>query len=192
MAIRDGMGIDLDSARTETVVRKGRIKYVAAPSQPAPRRVVKIAVVLLVAVLLFGAIYYFYTQRDVPDTLRMSVGKSKYSPGEQVNVSVFLQNNGPRGHSYLLSTSQTFGLEIRNSTGGIVAEYLPNPEPGALQLSVGPGQSLRLGEFRWNQTFRVLEGENETWAQVPIGNYVIHAYFKGSADIAAEKRITIG
>lgn len=192
MAIRDGLTIDLDKARTEAVVRKGKVRYVAPPAQPVPRRVMRIAAALLVTVLLFGAIYYFYTQRDVPDTLRISTGKSAYSPGEEISVSVSLQNSGPKAHSYLLSTSQTFGLEIRNATGGIVAEYAPNATPEARQLSVGAGQSLPLGAYSWNQTVRALDGENETWTQVPAGDYVIRAYFKGSADIATEKRITIG
>jgi hypothetical protein len=192
MAIRDGLTIDLDKAKTEAVVRKGKLKYVAPPAQPAPRRVMKIAAALLVTVLVFGAIYYFYTQRDVPDTLRISAGKSAYSAGEEITVAVFLQNDGPKAHSYLLPTSQTFGLEIRNATGGIVAEYAPNATPEPRQLSVGAGQSLPLGAFSWNQTVHGYDGENETWTPVQAGDYTIRAYFKGSADIATEKRITIG
>jgi len=192
MAIRDGMTIDLDEARTEPVVRKGKLKYVAPPRQPAHRRVQKIAAALLVAVLVFGAVYYFYTQRDVPDTLRLSLDKSTFSAGEEIVVAVHLQNNGPKSRSYVLSTSQSFGLEMMNSTGGIVAEYAPNATQQTRQLVVEPGQSLRLGEFSWNQTLHGYDGENETWTQVPAGDYTIKAYFKGSADIAAEKRITIG
>jgi hypothetical protein len=192
MAIRDGLTIDLDTAKTEAVVRKGKVRYVAPPAQPVPRRVMKIAAALLLMVLVLGAVYYFYTQRDVPDTLRMEVGKAAYGFGEEVEVSVFLQNTGPKAHSYVLSTTQSFGLEILNATGGIVAEYAPNATAGPRELSVGPGQTIRLGDFSWNQTVRGSDGENETWTQVAAGDYTIRAYFKGSADIAAEKRITIG
>jgi hypothetical protein len=192
MAIRDGLAIDLDGAKTEAVVRKGKLKYVAPPRQPGQRRVLKIAAALLVALLLFGAIYYFYTQRDVPDTLSLSIGKTTFTPGEEVAVTVMLQNSGPKAHSYVLSTSQTFGLEIINASGGIVAEYAPNATQQTRQISTEPGRSLRLGEFSWNQTVPGYDGENETWTQVPPGDYIIKAYFKGSADIAAEKRIAIG
>ena len=192
MAIRDGLAIDLDEARTEAVVRKGKLKYVAPPRQPAHRRVQKIAAALLVAVLVFGAVYYFYTQRDVPDTLRISLDKSTFSAGEEVVVTVHLQNSGPKAHSYTLPTSQTFGLEIINSSGGVVAEYSPDTTQQFQKLSTEPGRSLRLGEFSWNQTVLGYDGGNETWTQVPPGDYVIKAYFKGSADISAEKRITIG
>ncbi len=192
MAIRDGLAIDLDEAKTEPVVRKGKVRYVAPPPQSGPGRVLKIAAALLVAVLVLGAVYYLYTQRDVPDTLRMSVGKAAFAAGEEVCVTVFLQNNGQKSHSYVLSSSQSFGLEIRNLTGGIVAEYAPNATPELRQITTRPGESLRLGDFAWNQTARQYDGGNETWAQVPAGDYIIKAYFKGSADIAAEKRISIG
>jgi hypothetical protein len=192
MAIRDGLAIDLDGARTEAVVRRGKLKYVTPPRQPGPRRVFKIAAALLVLVLIFGAIYYYYTQRDVPDTIHISMAKSAYNAGEEVTVTVLLQNSGPKAHSYTLSTSQTFGLEIINSSGGVVAEYSPDTTQQFQKLSTEPGRSLRLGEFSWNQTVLGYDGGNETWTQVPPGDYVIKAYFKGSADISAEKRITIG
>ena len=192
MAIRDGLGIDLDEAKTEPVLRKGKVRYVAPPPRSGSRRVLEIAAALLVAVLLLAAVYYFYTQRVVPDTLRISVGKTAFAPGEEVSVAVSLQNNGQRSQSYVLYSSQSFGLEIRNSTGGIVAEYAPNATPELRQITTRPGESLPLGDFSWNQTVREYDGENETWTQVPAGDYVIKAYFKGSADIAAEKRITIG
>lgn len=192
MAIRDGLTIDLDSARTEPVVRKGRLRYVPEPRQPAPRRALKALAGLLVAVLIFAGLYYVYTQRDVPDRLRLDLDRSVFAQGEEVRASVFLVNDGPKEHSYVLSTTQLFGLEVRNSTGGIVAEYLPNASADTRHVSVGPGQSLLLGEFTWNQTEHVLEDLNETWVQVPPGDYTMRAYFKGSADIAAERRITIG
>lgn len=192
MAIRDGLAIDLDGAKTEAVVRKGKLRYVAQPRQPGPRRVQKIAAAMLVLVLVFGAIYYFYTQRDVPDKLNISVARSAYNAGEEVVVAVSIQNSGPKAHSYVLSTSQDFGLEIINRSGGIVAEYAPNATSQTRQLTTEPGRSLRLGEFTWNQTVQGYDGGNETWTQVPPGDYVIRAYFKGSADISAEKRITIG
>ncbi len=192
MAIRDGLAIDLDAAKTEAVVRKGKLKYVASARPAAPRRVLMIAAALLVAVLLFGALYYFYSQRDVPDTLRMNTNKTTFTAGEDVSVTVFLENTGPKAHSYSLPTSQSFGLEILNSSGGIVAEYSPDATAQTRQLSIGPGESLRLGEFSWNQTVPGYDGGNETWTQVPSGDYIIRAYFKGLADIAAEKRITIG
>jgi hypothetical protein len=59
-------------------------------------------------------------------------------------------------------------------------------------LAIGPGETRKLGDFSWNQTVHGFNGTNETWTQVPGGDYVIKAYFKGSADIAVEKRITIG
>jgi len=192
MAIRDGLGIDLDEAKTEPVLRKGKVRYVAPPPRSGSRRVLEIAAALLVAVLLLAAVYYFYTQRVVPDTLRISIGKTAFTAGEEVFVTVSLQNNGQRSQSYVLYSSQSFGLEIRNSTGGIVAEYAPNATPELRQITTQPGESLPLGDFSWNQTVREYDGENETWTQVPAGGYVIKAYFKGSADIAAEKRITIG
>jgi len=192
MAIRDGLAIDLDAAKTEPVVRKGKLRYVAPPPRSGSRRVLEIAAALLVAALVLGAVYYFYTQRDIPDTLRIGVGKTVFAAGEEVSVTVFIQNNGQKSHSYVLSSSQSFGLEIRNSTGGIVAEYVPNATLEVRQLTTQPGESLRLGDFAWNQTVREYDGENETWTQVPAGDYVIKAYFKGSADISAEKRISIG
>jgi hypothetical protein len=191
MAIRDGLAIDLDEAKTEAVVSKGKLRYVPPPAQPAPRRVMKVAAALLVAVLMLGAIYYVYSQRDVPDTLRISVDKGTFAPGEEITVAVFLQDSGPKPHGYTLSSSQTFGWEIRNLTGGIVAEGPSNVTQETRQVSIEPGQSLRLGDFAWNQTVHGYDGENETWTQVPPGDYVISAYFKGSADISAEKRISI-
>ena len=107
------------------------------------------------------------------------------------NITVFIRNDGRKAHSYLLTTSQSFGLEIRNATGGIVAEYTPAVTPETRQITVEPGQDLRLGTFPWNRTVHGYDGENETWTPVPPGDYVVRAYFKGSADIAAEKRITI-
>jgi hypothetical protein len=192
MAIRDGLAIDLDEAKTEAVVSKGKVRYVAPPAQPAPRRVMKIAAVLLVAVLVLAAVYYIYSQRDVADTLKISVDKSALAPGEEITVTVSLQNNGPKTHSYTLSSSEAFGWEITNSTGGIVAEGPSNVTQQTRQVTTGPGRTVRLGDFSWNQTIHGYDGDNETWTPVPSGEYVVRAYFRGSADISAEKRITIG
>ncbi|MBM4249140.1 MAG: hypothetical protein FJ149_06840 [Euryarchaeota archaeon] len=192
MAIRDGLTIDLDNARTEPVVRKGKLRYVAQPPQPAPKRAFKALAGLLVAVLILAGLYYAYTQRDVPDRLRLDLEKTTFQPGEEVGVTVFLVNDGPRKHSYTFTSSQLFGLEVRNATGDIVAEYSENATAATKQVTLGPYSKERLGVFLWNQTTLVIDGENETWVQVQPGNYTIRAYFKGSADIAAERRITIG
>ncbi len=192
MAIRDGMAVDLEKARTEPVVKKGRIKYVPPPPQSRARRTSMLLAALALALILVGAVYIVYSQRDAADTLSLKLEKTAFSPGEDVNVSVSLVNPGGKAHGYDLPTPQLFGLEIINDSGDVVTEYVPDVQGNGPHLTIGPGETLRLGDFSWNQTIHVLNGMNESWAQAPSGDYTIKAYFKGSADIAAEKRITIG
>ncbi len=191
MAIRDGLSIDLDGAKTEAVVRKGTLRYVAPPPPSRLRRLATVFLAVMLTGLVLGAVYYFYLQRDGSDSLRLEVSGTDLGSSDELSVTVFIHNGGPKAHSYVLTTSQSFGLEIRNGTGGIVSEYAPAVTPEARQVTVEPGQSLRLGTFSWNRTLHGYDGENETWTPVPPGDYVIRAYFKGSADIAAEKRISI-
>jgi len=186
------MTIDLEEARTRPVVRKGKLRYVK-PSPPTGRqRLLMLAAAAVVAVVLVAAFYYIYSNRDVRDTLSVRLDKTSFQPGEEVVVRVYLVNSGPRAHSYDLSTSQTFGLELSNSSGGIVVEYSPEVQQVFQRITVGPGETRKLGDFSWNQTVQGFEGDNETWTQAPSGDYTVKVFFKGSADIAAEKRITIG
>lgn len=202
MAIRDGISIELDEERARQKAQeaaprgKRRRKAPAAELVPSPRKASVIVAVLAIAfIFVVASAYAFFNPKGTPPEpkIEISPDKPSYSACETITMTIRL-TNPPDGvlRSYELGTTQKFQLEVYNESGSVVASYAPQVSQVKTKVTIGPGQSETLGDFKWNQTLEVSAGANTTYVQVPAGMYSFKVWLNGHPDIWAKKNLILG